>query len=215
MKSYELEPILRDIAQAYENATHDPLNDEIRESYRVFIVETIAQFRAMPVEVRFTTDDPYKTSAQLFDDCSTGFMRVFKTATDSLPINHPIAGEWNTPLKAPNTAVWGRFTVNDAFRAVHDWYGHYVMRAGFGWRGELRAWWNHSRMYSPLAQRALFTETVGQLAWFYFGPHADKPRNERPFAEQKACVMPIQLECALYDALLYHYTLDELNGERE
>ena len=52
---------------------------------------------------------------------------------------------------------------NDAFRIVHDMYGH--MGQGnpqFRSKGEERAWLEHSRMYSPAAKRAMTSETRGQ-----------------------------------------------------
>jgi hypothetical protein len=53
-----------------------------------------------------------------------------------------------------------------------------------------RTWLHHSQMFSPLAQLALTTETRGQNSWFNFGPHAALPIIERPFAEQKATLLP-------------------------
>lgn len=69
---------------------------------------------------------------------------------------------------------------------------------GFGPRGEENAWLTHSQMFSPVAQKAMTTETRGQSAWVNFGGHnydADgrhrhTPLANRPYATQKAALLP-------------------------
>jgi hypothetical protein len=75
-------------------------------------------------------------------------------------------------------------TENDAFRAVHDAFGHAATGRGFDVDGEEAAWVKHSTMYSPFARRAMTTETRGQnCAQVYcYG-------NKR-FPEQKLCLLP-------------------------
>lgn len=83
--------------------------------------------------------------------------------------------------------------VNDMFRAIHDYYGHAAMGADFGPRGEENAWVSHMQMFTPLARRALTTETRGQNSWVNFGRQnydADGnyrfiPPAKRPYAIQK------------------------------
>lgn len=53
---------------------------------------------------------------------------------------------------------------NDQFRAVHDAFGHAATGRGFDRHGEEAAYQSHASMYSPLARRALATETRGQNA---------------------------------------------------
>lgn len=89
---------------------------------------------------------------------------------------------------------------NDMFRCVHDVFGHAAEGYQFGPRGEHNAWLHHSQMFSPLAQRALTTETRGQNSWVNYGPHAGLPACERPFAEQKAALLPVEY-CAWQAAL--------------
>ena len=81
---------------------------------------------------------------------------------------------------------------NDLFRAVHDLYAHAMHGHQFGPTGELRAWTEHARMFSPLARKALTTETHGQNSWVNFGPHEPwkLPVTERPYADQKASILP-------------------------
>jgi hypothetical protein len=85
-------------------------------------------------------------------------------------------------------------TVNDVFRAVHDYYGHAKEGVGFRADGEENAWRSHASMYSPLARMAMTSETRGQNSWLNYGPHGDKNRTARTedtiFADQKIGVMP-------------------------
>ena len=91
-----------------------------------------------------------------------------------------------------------RLSINVKFRAVHDLFGHAAEGYQFGARGEENAWLVHSQMFSPLAQKALTTETRGQNAWFNFGRHNynhDGNRlalapSQKPFAKQKIALLP-------------------------
>lgn len=150
------------LAKRYEGLTSCPDNPEVREAYRVFAAECAAQFERIPVKVVFTGDDPYKTSKEMFSDIDNGVMRVFTGGA-----SHPL-------LSA---------TENSVFRAVHDYFGHYLNRAGFNVDGEMRAYRAHRRMFTPCARRALKTETIGQVAVYFFG---SKPKQ---YAEQKAMIL--------------------------
>lgn len=92
---------------------------------------------------------------------------------------------------------------NDMFRAVHDFYGHAQYGYAFGPRGEENAWIEHSKMFSPLAQRALTAETKLQNNWVNYGAHLRHPETgkvpkrgeqgyvhpmDRPYMEQKAAL---------------------------
>lgn len=65
-------------------------------------------------------------------------------------------------------------TQNVSFRIVHDVLGHWPVRAAFDWAGEVQACIEHASHHSELAQRALFSECLGQSAFCtvygYFGP---------------------------------------------
>jgi hypothetical protein len=90
-------------------------------------------------------------------------------------------------------------SVNDVFRAVHDFFGHAKSGHQFGPTGEYNAWREHAAMFSEAAQPALAAETLAQNAWVNYGSHLRnemgevpkkgepgfKPLSERPFAEQK------------------------------
>ncbi len=101
-------------------------------------------------------------------------------------------GDPGAAMHPLNEEVPGRpgLKYNDMFRAVHDYFGHAMKGHQFGPKGELQAWGEHARMFSPKARLALTAETHGQNSWVNFGPHSDKPVTERPYAEQKATIMP-------------------------
>ena len=84
---------------------------------------------------------------------------------------------------------------NDAFRAVHDIFGHFGSgNPFFRHKGEERAFLEHSRMYSPEARGAMASETRGQNSWLNFGPHGEANRTantlDTVFADQKTGLMP-------------------------
>lgn len=94
--------------------------------------------------------------------------------------------------------------VNDLFRFVHDFFGHSERGNSFGPIGEENAWDVHARMYTPVARRAMTTETRGQNSWVNFGPQMRNAKGgiiqkgepgylspkDRVFAEQKIGLMP-------------------------
>lgn len=89
--------------------------------------------------------DPYANAAAMFADVARGVIRVLSTASTG---GHPILTNEE----------------NDAFRAVHDVFGHAATGRGFDRHGEEAAYRSHVRMFSPLAGLAMATETRGQNA---------------------------------------------------
>jgi hypothetical protein len=165
--------------------TEDPYS---WSAYRAFVREVADQFRALPVRVVYVDDYPYPTgSAALCADVDHGVMKVYRT---------PDKGPFHPVLSAAQ---------NNEFRAVHDYYGHYVGRKSgrschsFGELGELETFRAHLRMFSALAAPALAAETVGQNAWFNYGPYSHLPRPQRPFAAQKGSVLPPAVWLPLVD----------------
>lgn len=138
-----------------------------RDAYDAFAAETEDQYRHMiasGLKVKFTENDPYPDARVMFADVSRGVLKVFK----SKPGHHPYMSVRET----------------DVFRAVHDFHGHYGTGRGFDRHGEEAAWVRHSQMYSPLARRAMTTETRAQnnaFIWVYQG---------RVFPPQKMMLLP-------------------------
>lgn len=153
---------MKALAAKYEAARSNENDPETRAVYAQFVRECRAQFDQIPVKVTFTAADPYMKSADLFADIERGAMRVYTKGE-----KHPLLTEEE----------------NAIFRAVHDYFGHFKARGNFQPAGELAAWVEHSKMFSAVARRALDTETIAQVAVYFFGS------NPRTFAVQKAVLL--------------------------
>ena len=126
-------------------------DDAARAAYDAFAAETVRQWQELSHKVRLTVqaDDPFDSAPAMWASVDAGALPVLATASTG---GHPYLSD----------------QVNDMFRAVHDYHGHYMTRRAFDRHGEEAAWTRHSRMYSPLARRAMTTETRGQnsaLCW--------------------------------------------------
>ena len=127
---------------------------------------------------------PYQTSAEMAEDVKLNRRLYFFTGGEP----HPFLG-------SPDAQG---LTLNDKFRAIHDYFGHAAGGYGFGPRGEENAWRAHSQMFSIEARRAMTTETRGQNSWVNFGRHnydaagtyKNIPPAERPYAQQKVALLP-------------------------
>lgn len=98
------------------------------------------------IGVEVTHQDPYSGPSGLFQDLfHDRRMKVLSTQSTG---SHPFFSD----------------DENDMFRAVHDVFGHAATGRGFDRHGEEAAFQAHSQMFSPLAQRAMATETRGQNA---------------------------------------------------
>jgi hypothetical protein len=190
------------IAEAYERMKHDPADPKVKRSYEAMIDETLGQYRALKdsgYEFEFIKPgegDPYAASPALgyLDLRDRGHMFVFPTESGFGTLGElDVAGN---PLlrRVGRVGDLGDATANDAFRIVHDMYGHFGPgNPFFRHKGEERAWLNHSGMYSPEAIPAMTSETRGQNSWLNFGPHGPKNRTassaDTIFADQKSGIM--------------------------
>jgi len=189
------------IADAYHNMEHNPEHPEVKEAYGALINETKNQYKnIMNSGVKFSpiqpgADNPYKNSKDLHHDIANNkHMWYFPTEqgygskeNDQFK-NHPM-------LQETEFEVGGKkLLANDLFRIVHDINGHHKGgMTGFGPKGEHKAYLTHKQMYSPNAQKALASETLGQNSWVNFGPHGDHNRSkphETIYADQKAGLLP-------------------------
>lgn len=167
------------IAQTFEAL---PLFDEsAREAYTQLGIEIQAQWAficSIGYDLKPWDRDgqPYANSEEMCADILNNHRLFFFLGGDV----HPFLGEKDA----------SGLSLNDKFRAVHDFFGHASEGYTFGPRGEENAWIHHSMMFSPLAQRALTTETRGQNSWFNYGPYSHLPVQERPFAVQKCALLP-------------------------
>lgn len=137
-------------AQNYDQLTeaaYRKLGDEVRQQFAVMPVRTSYHYGA----------GEYATpSAMLRDVLGEGNLNVFRGGEP-----HEFLGEVD-----PNTQL----SLNEMFRAVHDFYGHGTRGSTFRPGGEELAYASHSQMMSPLAQMALLSETRGQNSLVNYSP---------------------------------------------
>jgi hypothetical protein len=138
----------------------DSKNPEVAAAYNKAVKEIDEQFQYLTkdlgIKVEFIKDDPYKNSEEMFEDIINN--KRLKVYQGGEP--HPFLGESSKDTNG--------FTANEKLRAIHDYFGHFVNRNQFGKVGEEAAWVDHSKMFSPEAQRAISTETRGQNSWVNF-----------------------------------------------
>ena len=122
----------------------------VEKSYQAVAKETNDQFNHIPAKLQFHNGDMnYHNSNELLRDVhGHNNLTVFKGGD-----RHEFLNEVD-PKHGINS--------NEAFRAVHDFYGHSLHGNQFGAKGEETAWAAHSKMYSPLAKLAMTSETRGQ-----------------------------------------------------
>lgn len=196
------EATAKKIAQAYEEMAHAPHDPRVKRSYEAMIDETLDQYHSLKnagYDFHFMRDgeeDPYAASPALgYLDAHKGHLTVFPT--DQGYGMSSVFDEDENPLlkRVGKVGDLDNATANDAFRAVHDMYGHFGPgNPFFRHKGEERAWEAHSRMYSDDAAPAMTAETRGQNNWMNFGPHAEHNAKASGantiYAEQKAGLMP-------------------------
>lgn len=202
------------IAEAFENAVDSPNDPMVQTAYTQLATETMDQYNWIVnnSDIRFELWDkggePYANSAEMLADVrENGHMYVLATEAEFGAEGISDAQRAGNPLLQDSgiTDVNGRpMLINDVFRGVHDFFGHSVRGNSFGAVGEENAWAEHAAMFSPLARRAMTTETRGQNSWVNFGPNMQGPDGrvlkpgdegymssaERGFAEQKMTLLP-------------------------
>lgn len=190
------------VADAFERMKHSPGDPEVRRSYEALMDETMAQYRAAKdtgIDFKFMKEgqaDPYAASPALgYEDIvNRGRLWVYPTeqgfgSTDSIVASNPLVKGAGRVGDKPDAVI------NDAFRVIHDLYGHYGPgNPFFRAPGEERAYQLHSRMFSPEALPAATAETRGQNSWVNYGPYGEANRralgSETIFADQKTGMMP-------------------------
>lgn len=195
-----------EIAEEYEIMEHNPNDPLVASAYQAFVDETLSQYEyllktGLKVEM-MGEQDPYGglPSNAIKDIKRNNHLYVFPTSQGYGPENQSFSelqvSEFPLLAKTQFTDVNGvPMLANDVFRAVHDFYGHVKSGTTFRATGEENAWQNHAAMYSPLARRAMTTETRGQNSWVNFGPFGESNKNANlegtRFAVQKAGLMPV------------------------
>jgi len=199
------------LADAYQAAKDAPNDPAVRKAYSALAAETKAQWEAIKaagytMEPWEQSGQPYRNSADMrVDVADNKHLWYFPTeqgyGQGGAVVDHPM-------LTPSGVSVGGKnVPVNDIFRAVHDFFGHAKEGYEFGPRGEYNAYLAHARMFSEDAVQALAAETLGQNSWVNYGEHLRRkdgslpvkgdadylPVTERPYAEQKAALLPPKL----------------------
>ncbi len=165
------------IADAYEQMADNPLDPNVQAAYQALTSEIRAQYDMLPITIEPIgpseanhVGGKYRNSKEMMQDVMDNkHMWVFDGGDE-----HPLLSRED----------------NFKLRAIHDYFGHAMFGYEFGPRGEENAWIEHSKMFSPLARQALTSETRGQSSWVNFGPHSHLPASQRPYAIQKAGLLP-------------------------
>jgi len=188
------------IAQAYHEMKHDPHHPKVQAAYGAMIQETLDQFKHLKnsglkvsrIEDHHENPYPGGSKDMLHDLHNNNHLWFYPTESgfgskDGETPDHPL-------LQPTDEHHEGKpLLANDVFRIVHDVFGHGKEGTTFGPHGEENAWEHHMQMYSPLAQKALTSETRGQNSWVNFGPHGDHNRKnpaQTVYADQKAGLLP-------------------------
>lgn len=203
----------KEIADAYENMEDTPSDPKVQKAYKLLAEETLSQYEEIvaagyEVEIYEGHEEPYANSAEMLKDLKENkHLYIFSTEigfgetaiTDKQRSQNAMLQDSKMKDKNGKTLLY-----NDVFRFVHDFFGHSERGNGFGVIGEENAWDVHSRMYSPLARRAMTTETRGQNSWVNFGKQVRNNKGEvikkgekgylapkdRAFAPQKMGLLP-------------------------
>lgn len=191
------------IGQAYEEMQHAPTDPRVKRAYDAMIEETLGQYRALKDAgyefpfIKPNEADPYSHSpAQGYLDLRDNKkLRVYPTDAGFGTLNTLDVNDNPLLKRVGKIGDLDNATANDAFRIVHDMYGHFGPgNPFFRHKGEERAWVNHSDMYSPEALPAMTNETRGQNSWLNFGPYGERNRNassaDTIFADQKSGLLP-------------------------
>lgn len=188
-------------ADEYDKMQHNPNDPQVKASYDAFKKDVRDQWdyatKKMGITFEPSKKDPYNSSREMQDDVENNKHLAF-FSTENLPKEHPLA------QVDPKTGL----TYNQMFRAVHDLFGHAANGNQFGPLGERNAYLDHAQMFRPESLPALTTETHGQNSWTNFGAHLRNAQGEvpakgeagyvspkeRPFAEQKAGILPSSVQ---------------------
>jgi hypothetical protein len=186
------------IADEFSAMAHNPSDPQTKRAYEAMIQETLAQYQAIldtGLQIEFITgEDPYGNPRNaIIDIVDNNHFWVFPTndgfGSGTLDVSD------NPMLVETEYTISGKPALaNDIFRVVHDYFGHAKEGVGFRATGEENAWRSHSAMYSPLARRAMTTETRGQNSWVNYGEFGEQNRKASPadtiYAEQKVGLLP-------------------------
>ena len=194
-----------EIADGYDALRHSPNEPETKASYDALISETRQQYDKLTegglnVTKLKKNQTGYTTADEMHKDIESGNLKYFATEhgyganSEKFQDNPMLTGSGIIGADGKEVAN------NDLFRIVHDINGHNLAnKADFSPEGEHSAFLKHREQYTPLAGKALFTETAGQANWGIFNKKSGESNmrliskgreSEIEFAEQKAGLFP-------------------------
>jgi hypothetical protein len=179
------------LAQAFIDMKHNPNDPEVKASYEALAKETLDQYQAFldaGYTIEINNEEPYASSQDMIEDLRNNKrIKIFSTESGFGSKKITKKQRQDNPLLAKTEFkdVNGKpLLVNDVFRAIHDFFGHAELGNSFGPKGEENAWNVHVRMFSPLARRAMTTETRGQNSFVNFSGVNDKIEKDRDEARR-------------------------------
>lgn len=191
------------IAKAYEQMAHVPNDAKVKAAYEALIKETGDQYQDMlksgfKVEkIKPEQKNPYLSSKDVHEDLEKNKHLWYFPTTEGFGSEAGKFGDHPLLRKTEFAQEGEPLLANDLFRIVHDYRGHHLGdKSGFGPKGEHRAYLQHKQDFSPAAQEALATETMGQNSWVNFGPHGEANRKNPAntiYADQKAGLLPKEI----------------------
>ena len=179
------------ISEAYMAMPDDYNIPEVKASYDAMIDETIEQYKEIisnGYEVEINDTEPYKNAQEFIDDLRNNkHFKLLSTLSEfgDTPVTEEMANNDPRLKRTEFKDVNGKtLLANDLFRFVHDFFGHAVRGNSLGAIGEENAWDEHSRMYTPLARKAMTSETRGQNSYVNFSGINDKAFQLRDIARK-------------------------------
>lgn len=194
------------VADYFERmALDDTANPLVTRAYTELQSELVKQWNTLPVRAFGKEGDGnvYNSSTDMRRDVRQNNRMEFALTMpgaygpegfesfEDSPLMRPALQEDGTRI----TDFEGRpLLYNDLLRVVHDYYAHVLTDNEFGELGEEGARRTHMAITTNAwASWALMTETYGNNSWVNFwGPNREKAVKDRPFAEQKVGLLPIQ-----------------------
>ena len=194
-----------EIADGYDALRHSPNEPETKASYDALMSETREQYNklaegGLKVTKLKKNQVGYTTAEEMHNDIASGNLKYFATEhgyganSEKFQDNPMLTGSGIIGEDGKEVAN------NDLFRIVHDINGHNLAnKADFSPEGEHSAFLKHREQYTPLAGKALFTETAGQANWGIFNKKSGGKNmrlisqgreSEIEFAEQKSGLFP-------------------------
>lgn len=164
----------KELAEYHTSVSDDRNNEVMKRSYRKFLDETLQQFnyllsKGYDLRPYLGKGEPYGVNSNLIREDLKNNNRLFYLMSRSATGegNENESSENYMPFEETGIVIDGQPVLyNDAFRAVHDVFGHGMVNNSFSAQGELDAYQTHKTMYSKEAQKALFLETVMYNAYY-------------------------------------------------